>query len=180
MTRLNLFATMVCAIGVFGLPAGAFAQNLPIGKAVSVTGLDGSRRGGSLVSLDGKTVVIEQRSGTATIPLAEVRTITRPSYAILTGTLIGAGAGFLGGLAVCNNKYDCPPELVGLMYAGIGAGVGAAVGAIDQDVPHEFPRCVPGAGEDVDGHVARRGPPAGWRSRRDFVVRHPGPGWARV
>jgi hypothetical protein len=130
MTRLNLFATMAFAIGVLGLPAGASAQDLPIGKAVQVTGLDGSRRGGTLVSLDGKTVVIQQRQGHATIPLAEVRTVTRPSYAILAGTLIGAGAGFVGGLAFCANQSDCPPQLVGLMYAGIGAGVGAAVGAM--------------------------------------------------
>ena len=99
MTRLNLLATMACAIGVLGLPTGVSAQVLPIGKAVHVTGLDGSRRAGTLVSLDGKSVVIEQPTGTATISLTEVRTVTRPSYAILAGTFTGLGIGLVSGLA---------------------------------------------------------------------------------
>jgi len=130
MTRLNLLATMACAIGVLGLPAGVSAQDLPIGKAVHVTSLDGSRRAGTLVSLDGKSVVIEQPTGTATISLTEVRTVTRPSYAILAATVTGLGVGLVSGLAVCANTYDCPPGLAALMYGGIGAGIGAAVGAM--------------------------------------------------
>jgi hypothetical protein len=127
MTRLYPLATMMCVICVLGAPVGAAAQDLPIGKPVRVTGLDGSHRGGTLVSLDGKEVVIQQRTGTATIPIAEVRTVTRPSYAVPAGALIGFGAGLMWGLAVCGSESDC---VAGLMYTGIGAGVGAAVGAV--------------------------------------------------
>jgi len=130
MTRLKLFVTMACSVGVLGMPAGASAQDLPIGKAVHVTNLDGSRVGGTLVSLNGKTVVIDQRNGAATIPLTEVRSVTRDSYAIPIGTFAGLGAGFLGGLMICSNHSDCPPGLAALMYGGIGAGVGAAVGVV--------------------------------------------------
>jgi len=130
MTRVNLLATTVCAIAMSGLPICASAQDLPIGKSVHVTALDGSRQGGRLVSLDGKTVVIEHRSGTANIPLAEVRIITRDSYAIPAGTFIGLGAGFFGGLMLCSAADDCPTGQATLMTAGIGAGIGAAAGIL--------------------------------------------------
>jgi len=128
MTRLKLFLTMACSVGLLGLPVGASAQDLPIGKAVHVTNLDGSRVGGTLVSLDGKTVVIDQRTGTATMPLAGVRSVTRDSYAIAIGTFSGLGAGFLSGLMLCGAAEDCAPLQGALLGAGIGAGIGAAVG----------------------------------------------------
>jgi hypothetical protein len=128
MTRLKLFLTMACSVGLLGLPVGASAQNLPIGKAVHVTNLDGSRVGGTLVSLDGKTVVIDQRTGTATMPLAGVRSVTRDSYAIPIATFSGLGAGFLYGLMLCGEGEDCVPGATALMFGGIGAGIGAGVG----------------------------------------------------
>ena len=128
MTRSNLFATMACAIGLIGLPVGASAQDLPIGKAVHVTNLDGSRVGGTLVSLDGKTVVIDQRKRAVTISLDGVRSVDRDSYAIPIGTFAGLGAGFLSGLMLCGAAEDCAPLHGALIGGGIGAGIGAAVG----------------------------------------------------
>jgi hypothetical protein len=128
MTRLKLFVTMVCAIGLVGVPAGASAQDLPIGKAVHVTNLDGSRIGGTLVSLDGKAVVIDQRKGAVTIPLTGVRRVERDSYAVPIGLGVGFGAGLVSGLALCANGDDCAPGLTALMFGGIGAGIGTAAG----------------------------------------------------
>ena len=118
MTRLNLFATMALAIGVLGLPVGASAQDLPIGKAVHVTNLDGSRVGGNLVSLDGKTVVVEQRKGPVQLPLSAVRLVTRDSYAIPASIGVGLGAGLLGGLMLCGSEDDCAPGQAALMVGG--------------------------------------------------------------
>jgi hypothetical protein len=128
MTRLKQFVTMVCAIGGMGMAAGASAQDLPIGKAVHVTSLDGSRVGGTLVALDGKTVVIDQRKGAVTIPLTGVRRVERDSYAIPIGVGVGFGVGLVSGLAICANGSDCAPGLTALMFGGIGAGIGAAAG----------------------------------------------------
>jgi len=128
MTRLKLLVTLACAIGVVGIPAATSAQDLPIGKAVHVTNLDGSRVGGTLVSLDGKTVVIDQRKGAVTLPLNLVRNVTRDSYAVPIGTFAGLGAGFVAGLMLCGAAEDCATEQGALLGAGIGAGIGAAVG----------------------------------------------------
>ena len=129
MNRFGFVAITVCVLGTLGLPVRASAQDLPIGKAVHVTALDGSRRGGTLVSMDTTTVVIDQSKGTIRIPLTDVRFVTRDSSAIAAGTGIGLGAGFVSGLIICGNASDCPGEAI-FLYAGVGAGIGAGVGGL--------------------------------------------------
>jgi hypothetical protein len=48
------------------------------------------------------------------------------------GTMVGFGAGFLGGASWCTSESNCdlPPALVGIAWGGIGAGIGAGVGAL--------------------------------------------------
>ena len=130
MPRLNEFATIAFVICLTCIPVRAYAQDQPVGKLVHVRVLDGSKRSGSLISLDSKSVVIEQRGGALTVPLAEVRTITRASYALPAGTAIGLGAGFVGGLVVCGNESDCHPLQGALLYGAVGAGIGAAAGGV--------------------------------------------------
>ena len=132
MSRLKMFVTItiVCAVGVVGLPLSVAAQNLPVGKAVHVTGIDGARRAGKLVSIDSQTVVIEQPAGIARIPLTAVRSVTRDSNAIGVATAIGLGAGALGGLQVCRNGSDCSSLQTVPLFMGIGAGIGAGAGIL--------------------------------------------------
>jgi hypothetical protein len=127
-----MFATTVCAVLVVGTPRLASAQEPPIGSAVHVTTVDGTRRGGTLVALDHdkKTLVIDQRSGRTQLSLPDVQMVTRDSRAIAAGTVVGLAGGLLTGVVVCGNASDCPMGLAALTYAGIGAGVGVAAGAI--------------------------------------------------
>jgi hypothetical protein len=87
---------------------------------------------GQLISMSATAVQLRSRSGTAAIPLADVRGIERVTHRVRNGALIGLAAGFaIGYLGSCGSgdEEDCWPE-IGLMVGGAGAGAGALIGMI--------------------------------------------------
>ena len=85
-----------------------------------------------------RTIGIVQQPPPA--PVKERRWVGR--HPVLTGVLVGLGAGFAVGAATCyeptaegfacyNGSFDPPARLLGgFTLAGFGAGIGAGVGAI--------------------------------------------------
>jgi hypothetical protein len=109
----------------------------PTGREVRVVDSSGVRRAGRLVSLDDREVVLRLGGQDVAFPLATVRRIERVPHHLRNFALLGAAAGFFGGLALCEANRDfCTgdegyyPMEGAMLFAGVGAGIGAVTGLV--------------------------------------------------
>jgi hypothetical protein len=106
----------------------------PAGKEVTVTGKDGSRQTGKLLSFTSTQLVLRRRNGDVTLPLANVRQVLRDSHWVRNSTLIGLAAGAGIGIGscfasgYCRSLEDATDEVMAVLVTGIGAGTGALIG----------------------------------------------------
>jgi hypothetical protein len=114
----------------------ASGRSQSIGRAVTVIGMDGRRRGGRLVSLSDAEVVIAG-AAVARIPLSGVERIERQAHWARNLSL--AGAAFFGGVALGYCANDCGAEGLSILLveaaiaAGAGLGIGAMINAATSD-----------------------------------------------
>ena len=148
---MKRYKSLACAIGccflIAGFPRTAGAQTsaasfgelggaLLSGKTVYVTDDAGRRIMGKVTDLSGGSLKLLVDGKEASVPEARVRQITERrrntgSYSV-RGLAIGAGVGFVAGLA-SPQCFGCPSPgeaLAASMIgnAGLGAGIGALIG----------------------------------------------------
>jgi hypothetical protein len=141
----RLVALPVALLGVFSSLAASAAEvnhswdelvrALRTGNKIIVTRRNSASLEGALVSIDGQSITIRQRTGSQTVERRDVYRVrtAHSTHPTLYGTLIGAGAGALTLWAI--DRASSKPragEAVGIGMV-LGAPVGAIVGAV---LPH--------------------------------------------
>jgi hypothetical protein len=107
------------------------------GKEVRLTGMDGVKRTGKLVSLSSSAVVIRAKGQDVSIPLNEVHKVEKVAHHDRIGAAIGAAWAAIGWMAIaatrdtCGDCEDGPNAMMLLtpIYVGAGAGIGAMINA---------------------------------------------------
>src|SRR3989304_3198760 len=131
--RLKLIQLSIVAFMPFysGVPVPAAAQGVTVGQRVRVTAPDAQirNRAGELVALDAKALTLGRNGMKWTIPREQLTRleVTRGRKGHwLTGLLIGAGAGFLGGMIAieggsstsCSGSGDSYDDICRAFVAG--------------------------------------------------------------
>jgi hypothetical protein len=120
---------------IFFLPSKAASQPLDesraVGKRVRITGVDGSRDTGRLVSLSDTEVVFRRNGQEERVALTQLERVERVRHharnLAFWGALIGGGVGFLAG---ANSSRGVQLAEGMLILAGVGGGGGAGIGAL--------------------------------------------------
>ncbi len=107
-------------------------QRIPADRKIEVTEQDGTRLKGTFVSSTGEALVIQENSGTRSLPRAGIRQVriydsSRRVRRGLLWMLVGGAAGAVGGAAICPS---CPNEGNGAKFVAPGLAIGAGIGAL--------------------------------------------------
>ncbi len=127
-------ASTILGVIVF-LPSTAASQPLDqsraVGKQVRITGVDGSRETGRLVSLSDTEVVFRRNGPEERVALTTIERVERVRHharnLTFWGALIGGGVGFLAGASSARGAELAEGIVI---LAGIGGAGGAGIGAL--------------------------------------------------
>jgi hypothetical protein len=102
---------------------------LKTGNKIIVTRGNSASLEGKLVSIDGQSITIRQRTGSQTIERRDVYRVrtAHSRHPVLYGTLIGGGVGALSSWAVSRSSGKPDADIGGVLGAAAGAIVGATL-----------------------------------------------------